>query len=341
MNANNGTLNNNPTWQVTTTCFGSTTPPLTYVPDDNFENYLEANGMGDGIVLNDSVYTSAIDTVTILSVSNQSISDLTGIEDMASLEELYCNYNQLNSLDISQNSLLRYLSCEDNQLLTLDLSGAVNLEYFYCDNNQLTSLDVSNNILLRWLAPQANQLVSLDVSNLTLLQDLDCAYNNITSLDISNNTQLVSLDSHDNDLIFLDMRNGNNLNMDFYTSNNINLTCISVDDTIWVNNNWTVANGNIDAQHYFSCDCAFIPSSWNCVNNACVDPADGSGSFTDSLLCISSCIQTEISDQVNNSKRELIRIIDVLGKKIQEDLRRRPLFYIYDDGTVEKRIIIE
>ena len=28
---------------------------LTYVPDDNFENYLEANGMGDGIALNDSV----------------------------------------------------------------------------------------------------------------------------------------------------------------------------------------------------------------------------------------------------------------------------------------------
>ena len=25
----------------------------TYVPDDNFENYLEANGMGDGVALNE------------------------------------------------------------------------------------------------------------------------------------------------------------------------------------------------------------------------------------------------------------------------------------------------
>ena len=34
----------------------------TYVPDDNFENYLESNGMGDGITNNDSVLTSNIDT---------------------------------------------------------------------------------------------------------------------------------------------------------------------------------------------------------------------------------------------------------------------------------------
>ena len=35
---------------------------FTYVPDDNFENYLEANGMGDGIALNDSVLTCLLYT---------------------------------------------------------------------------------------------------------------------------------------------------------------------------------------------------------------------------------------------------------------------------------------
>ena len=38
----------------------------TYVPDDNFEAYLEANGMGDGIANNDSVNTSKIDTLLLL-----------------------------------------------------------------------------------------------------------------------------------------------------------------------------------------------------------------------------------------------------------------------------------
>ena len=333
----------------------------TYVPDDNFETYLENNGMGDGIALNDSVFTSAIDTVGYLYVTNMNISDLTGIEDFTALDTLICNDNQLDSLEvsmntaltylqcwgnnlfylnISQNSLLRSLYCEDNQLATLDLSGAVSLKYFYCDNNQLTSLDVSNNILLRWLQPQSNQLVSLDISNLTVLRDLDCAYNNITSLDISSNTQLISLDSHDNYLIFLDMRNGNNQSMDLNTSNNPFLTCINVDDVAWSTANWTVANGNIDSQNYFSADCSLVPLSWNCINNACVNPGDGSGTFTDSLVCVSTCIQTVIFDQINNPKAGLTRIIDVLGRE-KKGTRGEPLFYIYDDGTVEQRIVIE
>jgi len=44
-------------------------------------------------------------------------------------------------------------------------------------------------------------------------------------------------------------------------------------------------------------------------------------------------------DSEKNSKR-LIKIVDVLGRK-SKGLRNQPLFYIYDDGTVEKKIIIE
>ena len=67
----------------------------TYVPNDNFENYLEANGMGNGIAYDDYVTTANIDTVSFLNVSGQSISDLTGIEDFISIEILYCSNNQL------------------------------------------------------------------------------------------------------------------------------------------------------------------------------------------------------------------------------------------------------
>ena len=54
---------------------------MTYVPDSNFEAYLEANGMGNNISNDSNVFTSAIDTVTQLQVVNLSISDLRGIED--------------------------------------------------------------------------------------------------------------------------------------------------------------------------------------------------------------------------------------------------------------------
>ena len=39
-------------------------------------------------------------------------------------------------------------------------------------------------------------------------------------------------------------------------------------------------------------------------------------------------------------KKRLINVIDFLGRPIKES-KNQPLFYIYDDGTVEKRIVIE
>ena len=75
----------------------------TYVPDDNFENYLETNGMGDGIALNDSVYTSAIDTVTSLDVSNKLIQTIEGIQDFTDLIIFKCENNLLTSLSLTYN----------------------------------------------------------------------------------------------------------------------------------------------------------------------------------------------------------------------------------------------
>ena len=43
------------------------------------------------------------------------------------------------------------------------------------------------------------------------------------------------------------------------------------------------------------------------------------------------------SIQEHTTNKELLRTIDVLGR----ETKNNPLFYIYDDGTVEKRIIIE
>ena len=39
-------------------------------------------------------------------------------------------------------------------------------------------------------------------------------------------------------------------------------------------------------------------------------------------------------------KKRLINVVDVLGRQSKR-LKNQPLFYIYDNGTVEKRIILE
>jgi hypothetical protein len=100
---------------------------LTYVPDDNFENYLETNGMGDGISLNDSVLTSNINTISQLHPYNLNILDLTGIEDFTALISLICINNQLTSLDLSNNLNLLVVSAHNNLLTTVDLRNGNNL----------------------------------------------------------------------------------------------------------------------------------------------------------------------------------------------------------------------
>ena len=285
----------------------STTVPQTYVPDNNFEAYLEINGMGNGIPYDDSVFTSAIDTLTYLDISMGAgtatgIFDLTGIEDFTALIDLRCSYNQLSSLDLSQNTALTYLNCRNNLLTSFNVSASTALDQLHCQDNQLTSLDVSQNIALTVLICGNNQLTSLDVSQNTALNSLQCQNNDLTNLDVSNNTALALLYCHYNQLTSLDVRNGNNDSViDFNTINNPNLTCIDVDNAAWSTAHWTFANGNIDLQHYFS-------------NN---------------------CSGTGIKESTTNKK--LLRTTDVLGRETKNE----PLFYIYDDGTVEKKIIIE
>ena len=116
--------------------FGQTT----YVPDDNFEAYLEANGMGNGIANDDYVTTASINTAGGLYVDSQNISDLTGIEDFIALAALTCNDNQLTTLDLSNNTSLSYLECWGNQLTTLDFSQNLLIDYLFCQHNHSQAL---------------------------------------------------------------------------------------------------------------------------------------------------------------------------------------------------------
>ena len=85
----------------------------TYVPDDNFEAYLEANGMGNGIANDDYVTTANISSALTLNLQSQNISNLTGIEDFVNLQFFNCNYNQISYLDLSNNASLISVKCNN------------------------------------------------------------------------------------------------------------------------------------------------------------------------------------------------------------------------------------
>jgi len=186
----------------------------TYIADNAFEQALINLDLDD--VFDDSVYTSAIDTVLTLYLSNNGITDLTGIQDFSQLTDLFCNGNQIIDLDLSNNSNLVELNCNDNLLASLDV------------------------------------------------------------------------------------RNGNNSGLWYFTAvNNPQLYCIAVNDIAYANYNWLKDSG-----------CVF---SSNC----------GTSSFED-----------------HQSKRKLIKVLDVFGRSVTQK-PNMPLMYIYDDGTVEKRIILD
>jgi len=54
-----------------------------------------------------------------------------------------------------------------------------------------------------------------------------------------------------------------------------------------------------------------------------------------------NCSTTGIGDEeINYKNRELVKVIDLLGRE-NKVAKNEPLFYIYDDGTVEKKMILE
>ena len=56
----------------------------------------------------------------------------------------------------------------------------------------------------------------------------------------------------------------------------------------------------------------------------------------------SPCINlpTKVNQEINRDNKQLIQIKDILGREISAK-QNNILFYIYDDGSVLKRIIIE
>ena len=156
-------------------------------PDDNFRSYIssEFDKDGDGII-----HSSELLNIQEIRCSYCNIKKMSGIEKFTALTNLYCYGNQLDSLYVYKNKLLKNLYCGKNQLTSLDVSKNTALEDLRCYSNQLYGLDVSNNLALKNLSCYDNQLKRLDVSKNTELASLVCTENELTSLDIQNNIYL-------------------------------------------------------------------------------------------------------------------------------------------------------
>lgn len=125
----------------------------TYVPDSLFEQALIELGLDNQ--QDEYVLTRNITPVNTLDVSNREISDLTGIQDFASINYLDASHNNISNLNLTgrdeteeyyfyNNKQLEYLDVSHNELEKLKVSQLPALKTLFANNNRLTKLDVKN-----------------------------------------------------------------------------------------------------------------------------------------------------------------------------------------------------
>lgn len=241
------------------------------IPDVNFKAYLVGNPAINTNLDGEIQCSEAASFNGTIDCSNLNINDLTGIEAFTSLNQLFCNTNNIaeldltqntfltklninsnsvNSLDLSQNTILGELRCEDNLLSSLNLAQNTQLTYLSCTENTISNLDLTQNTLLINIKCQQNELSSLDLSNQTVLQFLTAQTNDLTSINLGTSTNLVTVFLAENNLTSIDLSSSTgitDLRLQFNElisldcTNNVNLETIFANDNYLENLN--VANG--------------------------------------------------------------------------------------------------
>ena len=225
------------------TSYGSVNnTPKTYVPDDNFEAYLEthdasgnvvsvgdANSMGDGIANNDYVTTANISGVTFLDISSQNIADLTGLEDFSSLQNLSIAGNSISRFEMINNNVITNLEIYDNASLSyLNLSGCTNLVDILTGSpsgvqqsllpldsvilTNCTNLSPSGHLELSGTIATTGQISYLNISGCSSITNCAIHDNQISNLIIDGCSSLTNFDIRNNLITSLEITNNSNLN---------------------------------------------------------------------------------------------------------------------------------
>lgn len=162
-------------------------------PDAKFREYINDNIDKDG---SGSLSKAEREAVTEIKVGRTDYNDtqydnLVGLKYFPNLQTLICFDNDMDELNLSENTELTYLDCSQNNLRnTLDLSKNKKLKTLICRNNKIETLNLENNAALEKLEFTNNRVKNIDLSRNTNLIELVCENNNLESLDLINNKKL-------------------------------------------------------------------------------------------------------------------------------------------------------
>ena len=199
------------------------------IPDANFKTYLLENfdKNADGEISFEEA--KAIETIKCPATGIHSV---VGLEAMPNLIDLSLHGGTLGgnieTIDLSANKKLMWLTITNNKITKLDLSQNPELDGVWAGDNPIADLNVSANSKLTVLKIYNIKINSIDVSHMTMLEKFDCHGTPVTNVDVTNNKNLKMLDcSYCHITGSLDISNNKKLS-EFYANGNPDL------DTIWV-----------------------------------------------------------------------------------------------------------
>lgn len=178
---------------------------VVYIPDAAFKAKLIADGAdtnADG-----EIQFSEAEAVTVISIDDLGVADLTGIEAFANLVELYAsdndisyanlsglayvtkaylNHNNIGSFNVSGMTALQDFQVGHNNLFTATISNLPNLEIFYASyNQQLANLNLSDLPSLKNLTVGEANLAYFDGTGFPALENLYLSGNSLTGFNVS------------------------------------------------------------------------------------------------------------------------------------------------------------
>ena len=273
------------------------------IPDNNFLDYLQETY--PEVIVNDSLDTDAAMVVLNIICDSNNINNLDGIQYFTSLTTLSCSNNQLISLPNLPGGLTS-LICGNNQTTSLpDLPET--LSSFICANNQIASLPT--------LPEELNNLVCGN----NLLFNIPELPSYITNL-ICRNNQLTILPELPEGLLYLICGNNQLTILPELPSTLLDLTC---------RNNELTSLPDLPNQL----------SNLLMDNNPIICVNDYPSIFEELLGQFPTCDEIVGLYEVNYDTPHLIKMIDVLGREQKKQNKGMLLFYIYDNGKVQNRVV--
>lgn len=155
--------------------------------------------------------------------------------------------------------------------------------------------------------------------------EIPCEFNNTVSFDCDGQGNCY------------DPGNGNGL----YTNlNDCQNSCVVESfDCDGLGNCFDPGTGNGTYLSLTDCQSNCILPSWDCdLEGNCFDPGTGFGQFSSLVDCQNNCHLTNIYDYSNNKR--IRYITDLLGQKTSNSSNKL-LLYLFEDGTVRKKIVIK